>query len=358
MRIILTISIFIFLIYSATGQVNNLQTKRINDEYSWRTLSNAQLDSFYFNLQPIQQSNYKVHLRISLTGQIVDLYSSNINVFQGSLTNYISEYKSVKDKSIGYEQSKQYQYIFEKLILNPAVVEQMVQRIIKTGQPEIPTDTLITAWNHLFLHCNTLNFEFNQNGKYCQQSFHCPWGQEDTVQFRNIILENYNSLKAEFQLDSLYKEFETKLTKGKTYSKDGHIMMYLFTEKQSENWKKNQPVRDYLKSVKDTIDNNLETELSKKEIQLDDIDCFDDYLLIFGKNGKLKKVNVLYYKPKLKDGLIYYIEDKREIRKCKKKIRNIFENIDLSYLDLKYEIQRVFSFNNKNEYQLRDETNY
>lgn len=248
-----------------SGQENGLRRKFIDENYSWKNSTAEQLDSFYFDLQPIQTTKFKSHFRISLTGQTIDIYSSDNIKFQGKLTNYITEYITVKSKDSDYHQSKENQYVIEQIDLEQSKVDKIVENLIKTGQTEIPTDTLISSWQRNFLHCNSLVFQFSFNGKYTKQIFHCPWGQKDSVEYKNIVLDNYQSLKSTFQLDSLYDIFEGKLPKGKTYSRDGYRMMSIMTDQQSESWKKSQPQRDFMKSVKDTVDNYLNSELKKTE---------------------------------------------------------------------------------------------
>lgn len=361
MKVIFTTIFSLLLTICVSGQENGLRTKLIDENYSWNTATAEQLDSFYFDLQSIQTTKFKAHFRISLTGQTIDFFSSDNVKFRGKLTNYITEYITVKNKDSDYDQSKEHQYVFEQIDLEQTKVDKIVEKLLKTGQLEIPTDTLITSWQRNFLHCNSLIFQFNIDGNFTKQIFHCPWGQKDSVEFKNIVLDNYQSLKSTFQLDSLYDNFEGKLPKGKTYSRDGYRMMYIWTDKQSENFAKTKPQRDFMKSVKDTVDNYINSELKKQDIKLSGIDCFEDYRLTFGKNGKLKTVKLSHHdKPTLKKslGLTDYLSDKKEIRKCKRKIKQIFNNVDLSFLNLKTEIYRTFSFDYKNEYQLRDDTMY
>ena len=169
----------------------------------------------------------------------------------------------------------------------------------------------------------------------------------------------YDTIGQMLDLQTKYSEFKSKLKKGKTYSKNGFVMMYIKTDRQSLAYQKNKPQREYLKSIKDTIDIYLKSEIAKQKIQLDEIDCFEDYHLVFNKNGKLRKLEVADYdKPKLSDGLYFYFEDKREIRKCKKLIKRIFKEIDLSSFNLKYTICRALSFGLENDVQLRDSTIY
>jgi hypothetical protein len=359
-RVILTILVLIFLTCSTKGQENSFRTKLIEELYTWRTVSSEQLDSFYFNLHPIQTTKFKSHFRISLTGQIIDFYSSDNLKYQGKLTNYTTEYIRFKNKDKDYDQSKGYQYVIEQIDLEQGKVDKVINNLFKTRQMEIPTDTLIASWQGVFLHCHSIVFQFNFNGKYTKQIFHCPWSQNDSVEFKNIILDNYQTLKSSFQLDSLYDVFESNLPTGKTYSRDGYRMIYKMTDEQSENLKKTQPQRDYMKSIKDTIDNYLNSELKKQKIELNGISCFMDYRLNFGVNGKLKRVYIPdYYKPKLANslGLGGFLAEIREIRKCKRKIKQIFNEIDLSFIGSKHEFYRTFNIDEYG-FTLRDDTIY
>jgi hypothetical protein len=257
MRITLSIIIFITLTVSAKGQINGLKTKLIDESYAWNKVSGEVFDNYYFNLQPLQTSKFQSHIRISLTGQIIDFYSIDNKNYLGKLTNYITEYKTLKDKNNDYPQNQEYQYIIEQSNLDEILVNKMVEKLYTTGQPKIPTDSLIASWQHNFRHCNSLIFQFKINGNYTKQFFHCPWGQKDSSEFKNIIVDNYQALNSIFRLDSSYKIFESKLTKGKSYTRDGYRMIYKMTDSQFENWNKDKPIRDYLKSLKDSIDNYI-----------------------------------------------------------------------------------------------------
>ena len=132
-------------------------------------------------------------------------------------------------------------------------------------------------------------------------------------------------------------------------------------EKQAEDWKKSKPQRIFMKSVKDTIDYFLMAELKKQSIEIKGINCVTDYRLTFGKNGKLKKVSVSdydNYKSKNSHGLSAYIQNKRDILKCKSTIRRIFKELDLSILNLKSEVNRTLIPDHKHEFKLRDDTIY
>jgi hypothetical protein len=314
-------------------------------------------DSLEVSLVDIEKSEYAFYFRLLLSGQTVEIFSQDNKNYQGIISNSIKEYNQIK---VDDEYRTQATKLFtEKVSIDSSVASSIAQQIIESGQPSIPTDTLIKSWTRWYLHCGSLNFEIQNNGKYIRQSFHCPWSQPDSVEFKDVILSNYDLLKRELRLDSIYQFFWSQLPKGKTYSRSGYGMTYIMTDEQKAAWNKDKPRRDYLKSLKDTIDSFLRAELEKQQIKLDDIGCFEDYRLTFNEDGKLWKLKVSdYNKPKLFDGLGWYFEDKREIRKCKKLIKKVFREIDLCSFDLKYKVYRTLSFGLEGEIQLRDDTIY
>lgn len=357
----LTFAFILTFVFSIAVYGQELQSKKIDKDYSWRTATKSQIDSFYYDLNPVQYSKMQTHIRISLTGQVVDLFSTNGVNYGGVLTNIITKYSSEKVKGEEYEKSIAKQEVFQKIKLDNVKVKYVIDSLISSKQLDIPTDSLILNWNRNYLHCGSIYFQYNINRRFTTQQYFCPWSQNDTVTFKAVIVDNYNLIKTTFTLDSLYKQFENKLPNGESYSRDGYRMMYKMTDKQSENWVKNKPRRDYLRSIKDTVDNYINTNLSKQKVKLVEIDCFEDYRLVFGIKGKLRKIVISKFdKPKLRNslGLGDYLSDKKEIRKCKRIIKEIFRNIDLSFLNLEHEFYRTFSFDYKGQIQIIDDTTY
>ena len=314
-------------------------------------------DSLEIPLIDIEKSDYVFYFRLLLSGQTVEIYSQDNETYNGKIINSIKEYNQIKIED--EYRTKATKLYSEKVPVESSKATFLVQQLIESGQFSIPTDTLIETWTRWYLHCGSLNFELKNDGKYLKQSFHCPWSQPDSVEFKDVILSNYDLLKRELKLDSIYQSFWSQLPKGKTYSRSGYGMTYIMTDKQEAAWKKDEPRRDYLKSIKDTIDSYLRAELDKQQIKLDDINCFEDYRLTFNENGKLWKLKVSdYNKPKLFDGLGWYLEDKREIRKCKKLIKKVFREIDLGSFNLKHKVYRTLSFGLEGQIHLRDDTIY
>src|SRR5690606_24276685 len=112
---------------------------------------------------------------------------------------------------------------------------------------------------------SSISYEFLYKENYSSKRYFCPWGQNDSINHKLTIIENYDFIKTTLSLDSLYEAFSNRLPKGKTYSKDGgYRIRYIMTEKQAEGWTKDKPRRDYLKSIKDTIDTYINTKLNSQ----------------------------------------------------------------------------------------------
>jgi hypothetical protein len=138
-------------------------------------------------------------------------------------------------------------------------------------------------------------------------------------------------------------------------------MMYLFTVKQEEALRKDQPRRNYLKSIKGTIDSYINSKLDsmEKSKSSTDLSCFEEYHLTFRKNGTLKKIwTHPIHKMKLMDGLSFYFEDRIDRRRCKRKIREIFKEISLKNFDLQFELYRTFDFTSNYGWYVYDNTIY
>lgn len=116
------------------------------------------------------------------------------------------------------------------------------------------------------------------------------------------------------------------------------------TVKESDLWKANQPRRDYLASMKDSIDNYLKAQIQKLDssYSIFSLDCWDTYEIVYSTKGKLKDVRLSFLKRNKREyGWSYVGTDKIEQWRCKRKIRKLFKKINLSAFDLKYGFQRI-----------------
>lgn len=348
---------FLFLSLQVIAQDFPLQATSIDTNYTWSNSTLAERNYFYLRLPILKKTEYKTYFRVSLSGQTIDFFSKDNISFNGILTNHIIEYKDIETK--WGKGSERHQIVYQTQELDSSLSTKLANQIIQSGQATIPTDSLIKNWNNQYLHCKCVDFQFKIGNDYKETSFSCPQNQSDSMDFKSIILSNLELLEKELELEIRYNEFTKLLPKGKTYSRDGYRLMYVMMNKEIEAFRKSKPQRDYFKSIKDSLDNYLEKELSKQEISLDEMDCFENYYVIFGIDGWLEKVNVSKPdKPKLRYGWGNYLADKQEVRKCRKKIKSIFRKIDLSVFNLKYKVRRTVSFGGDGEIEVRDDMLY
>lgn len=317
-------------------------------------------DTLTMELVDIENTPYSYYFRFYKNGQTVDIYLDDEGEYHGTVTNWIKEYDQVKIDDDYHTEA--IAFYSEQVPIESSQASSIAIQINATGQPSIPTDSLIESWKRWYLHCGSLTFEIKYGDHYNHQTFHCPWSQPDSVPYAKTIVANNELINNELKLDSLYQHFMTQLPKGKTYSRDGYRMTYRLSEEEEKAWKTDKPRRDYLKSIKDTVDRYLNSKINNalSSFDLSDISCYDGYHLTFGKNGKLKKI---WTNPegnyKLSDGLSWYLEDRMEMKRCYKQVKRIFRKVDLRSFDLKYEVYRTFYFEmGDDEWMLIDDTVY
>ncbi len=355
-KLILT-SIIVLLSIEVKSQ-NQFQRKRISETFSSKNSSPNEINQYYFSLDSLNSSSWEYHLRFEKSGQIVDLYSQDGIEFKGQILNHIQE-EIIGEKKGDNRDSTSYNYLYLIEEIQDDLASKTGQLLINENTYTIPTDSLIENWNFDSLHCTSLQFDYKIKTKYYSKAYACLKNQKDSVDFVIDIKNIESKLITTLKIGESHRNFLDSLPKGKYYLIDGWISMYTMTNEEKQFWKMDKPRRDYLKSIKDSLDNFIEIELNKQEKIIKDIDCFEDYRLIFNEKGKLVKVKVAqYYKPKLSDGFAYYIEDSREIRKCKKIIKKVFREINLSSFNLKYKVNRTLSFDLNGEIDLRDDTVY
>ncbi len=313
--------------------------------FSQNNLLTSDLD-FDFNQSIIQNSESRIHIRFIKDCQIVDLQSNNGRDFTGTLINKIIELKKVKTdygKDLGSDK-----YVYEILKLKDKSVSKIGTLLLAEKVFDIPTDTLIIDWNFNWLDCGSIYFNFKIDNSFSSTEYTCPWNQDDSVIYVKKVKNTYDNITAILDLKSKFSDFKNKLEKGKYYS-NGFWTTYVMTDKQSKRWEDNKPQRDYLYSIKDTISNYLNIRLNELIKNPADLDCFDEYYLIFAKNGELKKVSVVETD--------FDRESKKEFKKCKRFIQTTFEKIKIDFVDPKYEFTRKIGFWN-DKVNVYDPTRY
>ena len=342
MKFFSIISLLIVLSTSLISQdVNDhLYFKYFDKEYSWQNNSKQQLDSFYYNLEPIKNSTSVIHARISLssTGQIIDIFSVKEGGYKGLVTNVIADYRTTKILGYSYAPSVIYQEFYQKVAIDCTLINSIVDSLSYLGLFQVPTDSLIPNWKNSFIHCDGIVIQTKINDDYKEKIYHCPWGQADSINHSRTILKAEKLLSSALQLDSLYKVFMHKLPKGRQYSHDGYRMVYIMTNEENETYVKGEPAREYLRGIKDSIDNYFAIELQRLQIDLSKSFCsFYDFKLHYGKNGDLRRVSSPRQKLSDLDGfyeLGYYVKEVFSLHRCRRELHKIFKEIDFGNFNL------------------------
>jgi hypothetical protein len=175
--------------------------------------------------------------------------------------------------------------VYEIMELDNSKSNEIGQKIIKDNLYTLPTDKLIENWNFNWLDCGSVRFRFKLDSNFYSADYACLWNQKDSIKFIKQIKILYDSFIQILDLQTKYSVFESRLLKGKSYSSDGMILKYVWTKKQSDDWNKRKPQRDYQKSIKDSITHYLSFELNRLIPHLDKLNCFDDFYLTYSKKA-------------------------------------------------------------------------
>ncbi|SEM31418.1 hypothetical protein SAMN04488008_1153 [Maribacter orientalis] len=321
--------------------------KDLNDEIGSRYLSDNRQAEFYFDLEPLEHSEKTYHFRYIKSGQIIELYSDDAKRFNGQIVNFIQETKEVKtDYGRDNEPTN---YVFEKIMIPEIDASKIGQFMLASKSHKIPTDSLINDWNFNWLDCGIIKFNHKVDKEISNATFTCAHNQNDSVPFVSEIKTLKDTIAQTFQLKKVFDKFTDKLPKGESYIIDGWISMYKLSEKQLEWWENSKPIREYQKTIKDTIDNYLESELNRLIPNSSNLDCFDEFRLTFNKNGKLKSMVVNM-------GFWERLFDK-DYKRCRRILKKAFREIRIDFIDPKYAFSRDLHFGRKEIY-ISDPTLY
>lgn len=355
-KILLISLVFYSLLFQSQKLNNELQFRK--NEKSNQKINSDERNRIIYEISPIEESKGLVTIRILFPRQIIELRQNKNNEYSGFIINKATQYNySKRDRN----ELKNTVEFFQKSSIETDKTKEVIDKLVQTNQINLPTDSHIENWNRNYLHCNEINFQFKTLNSIKKQEYNCPLHQDEEKPTIKIIAENIRFVQSKLKLDSIYTNFESTLPLGKNYSYDGYRMMLKLSKKQIEIREKYKPYREFLKFKKDTIDTYLKSFIQNTNIKSEKINCFETYHLVFTKKGKLQNIAVADYdEPKWKDalGLMDFLQEKKEIRKCKKVIEEMFLTTDLSWLNLKFGLNRSISFDLNGNPQLVDNTIY
>jgi len=316
------------------------ELKNLNEEIGYNYLSNEIQTKYYFGIEPISESSKEYHFRYQKSGQIIDIFSNDGVDFDGQIINFIQETKIVKTE-YGFK-NEPTNYIFEKEKISRLNATKVGKYILEEKIYKIPTDSLIKNWSFNFFDCGAINFDYKIKNQILKRTYTCLRGQKDSVQNVIQLKDLKDNIANDLKLKLSFDNFSDSLPKGKSYLIDGWISMYKMTENQLEWREKNKPMRDYLKSIKDTIDNYLELELNRLIPNSSKLNCFDDYRLTFNKNGRLKRMKV--------DMGFWERMFAKDYQKCRRVLKKAFREFRIDFVDPKYTFYRDLNFGRKEIY--------
>ena len=336
----------LFATLQATSQ-NKFQRINLNDKLSWNNSTRDARNEYYFGLKSVSTSKNQYHFRYQNSNQIIDLYSDNGVNFKGKIINTAQENREIKT-NYGTD-SKAFNYIYETEEIQKSAATKAGKFILSTESYSIPTDSLIKNWNFNWLDCSGIDIDYKVKSKLFTKSYSCPWNQKDSTNYVIELKTLMDTLNEFLNVKNSYSQFKNRLPKGKSYTVNGWINMYVMTDKEHEAWKKSEPIRNFQKSIKDTIDNYLEMELNRLIPNSTELKCYDEYRLTFSKNGRLKKMDVdLGFWEKFTD---------KDYKACKRILKRAFRKIRIDFIDPKYTFQRDLVFGQKEIY-IADPTIY
>ncbi|MEO0469932.1 MAG: hypothetical protein AAF206_09965 [Bacteroidota bacterium] len=322
----------------------------MDDNFSWKNASQLERDSFYHQLPVIANSPYQTHIRFVNYRHRIDFFSNDNIHFKGSLINRAIQSRFNKEKRI----------VWQKITLDDSLSSRLARQLIASGQALISSDTLKKDWQFLgFTDCGDVTYFFKLGTFHNEQTLFCPWSVSDTALFHGLILQNLDTLEQALRLQEHFERFCSLLPIGHAYSTGTITSMYKLTKKEARKWQKDKPRRAYFERIKDTLDGHLKEFVSQQRVESSGLYCLATYELYFDKNGKLKRIRTASGdKPNLWEGFGFYLQESRDIRRCRKKIQKIFQNFELKALNLEYGFERELTVDGDGQislHWLRDE---
>jgi hypothetical protein len=315
----LTLILLILIIKTVDGQINkriNIPKSENGDTTLWYKWQHERGNNL--KLQYLLTSTDTFHFRFWTTGQAVDIWTTDYKVYNGLITNHTDSYEYDLKK-----QERKPATTFSNQVEIDTISARQVFDLVKAIS-KIPSQDSIRGWGTGLDGISYL-FETSTPTTYSFKSYWTPTIQNNSIveakQIEAFVEKIYSILNLKLE----YDKFFSTLKPG-SYT-TGFIIMTRLTDKQVEHWKKNKPYKDYLDSVKDTLNNYLSDTLTKIFQKNGGLACSDQFFLKFSKNNKLKKITTNT------DFFDFY--DRMDYYKCRRKIRKAFRQVRIDFVHSK-----------------------
>ena len=223
----------------------------------------------------------------------------------------------------------------------------VLDKYAKSGIPEFLKDSINPKWDAIAFDCFGATIQSKWDNIYREKTYSCPWIQEDSLNYIDSVVSFLKYLDTSEYLKQTADALFDKIPGGQFYTRNNFMYTYKRTPEQQEAWLIDNPRRDYIDSISQFIDPYI-----TEQIQYTDSSKaqYCDYCLFyvkFKKSGRLDKIKVAdHSKYKIYEDGFFWLEERRELRKCKQYVRKSAKNINLSHFNLKYDIVKEFTFIN------------
>ena len=311
-----TFIFFSLLCLTTCKSYGQIQKQLRGDTTFWYSFESKKFEKL--KLPELISSTDKFHFRFWADGQAVDIWTVDGVTFRGMVTSYTSSYQ----ENVSTKKPEKDPQTFSKQVDLDTTTARKAFNLTRQIEA-IPTDKLIKNWVQ-GLDGIEYVIETSTPAIYSFKTYWTPSVQDFSLAEAKKIKSFVKNLDSLLDLGHKYHQFFATLKPGNYYTGDGTMVAMKLTAEQNEYSKRTKPYRDYLESVRDTLNHYLSDTLTKIFARYGDIKCYDDFVLKFSRGNRLIKITT---KEKLTDE-----EDRREFRACKKKIEAAFEQIKIDFV--------------------------
>lgn len=333
MKTVLQMLLMCLLTITAYGQntkIINIPRYKNGDTTHWFKWQNERND--ILRIAHLISSTDTFHFRFWTNGQAVDIWTDDYKTFYGLLTNFTDSYEPYDMK----KQKRKPSTTFSNQVQLDTSLARKSYNLIKVIS-SIPSQDSINGWG-LGFDGISYHFETTTPTYYTFKSYWTPTAQDSNLIEAKQIQKFVENIYELLNLKAEYDKFFTTLKPG-SYTSDHFIIRIKLTEKQIEKRKKYKPYRDYLDSVKDTLNNYLSDTLNKILKNNGGLTCYDTFFLKFSKKNKLKKIKTF--------GDFLDFEDRMAYYKCRRKIRKAFRHVRVEFVHSKVAYWKELSVRDK-----------
>lgn len=284
--------------------------------------SDCENEKYYYELDCIENSPYKIHYRFNIYGTIIDIFSNDSINYKGILTNRITQYHYFKKKQKeDYTRDYIENVFIQKIELAEDKIKLILNYINSVGfNPTEPKNF-------------KPSFELIQNGNYYKNLYFNSLNEQKKSETNIISPIDY--LYKNLKIDSFNLEFHYFLPRNRTYALGGSTSMYTLNHG-------NITIEDrrYMYSVEDTVNSFLKQKLEeilKKGNR--NVICSYNFYITFNVKGKYSKIHYIEHYSSVKDYL--------QILKCKKRLKRALRNIKIDFISSRINYQKSILFDSE-----------